>query len=1332
MKKFLFSLILLLVSYVGFSQKGLSYQAVILDPNKIEVPGQDISGQPLVNGEVWMKFSIYNGSTLQFEEVHKTRTDGYGLVNLMIGSISTASFNALVWDSSQKSLYVYASFDQGGSYTKISEQKLTYSPYTLFAETAGKLGGTLAISGGGTGATTAADARANLSLDLVNNTSDAAKPVSTATQTALNLKANVTDVTAALALKANTADMNAALDLKASKVTTDSIIALKANTLDVTAALELKSDTSYVLAKVAIATIADADANTKGKIQLGGDLGGTAAAPTVPGLALKANMADVTSALELKANADEVSTSLNSKENATNKSLNVNSDGSSDTKYPSVKAVKDYVDARVQSGGGGTGNITDANANTKGIIQLTGDLSGTAAAPTVPGLALKANTADLTSLTNIVSTNTASITSNISDIITLNTNVASNTASITTNLTALITKAPIASPTFTGIPSAPTAIAGTNTTQLATTEFVTTANAINANLTGDVLSIGNASTVVKINGTSLASLPTGILKNTTSTGIPSVAVAGTDYQTPLVAGTDYLAPNGSAANLTNYPTFNQNTTGNAATATTAGNITATSNTTLTSLSSLNTVGTITSGTWSGTAIAVANGGTGATNAADARTNLGLVIGTNVQAPLVAGTDYLAPNGSAANLTNYPTFNQNTTGNAATSTTAGNITATSNTTLTSLSSLNTVGTITSGTWSGTAIAVANGGTGATNAADARINLGLVIGTNVQAPLVAGTDYLAPNGSAANLTNYPTFNQNTTGNAATATTAGNITATSNTTLTSLSSLNTVGTITSGTWSGTAIAVANGGTGATNAADARTNLGLVIGTNVQAPLVAGTDYLAPNGSAANLTNYPTFNQNTTGNAATATTAGNITATSNTTLTSLSSLNTVGTITSGTWSGTAIAVANGGTGATNTAEARTNLGAEATSNKSTATDLGSTNSSDVLFPTQKAVKTYVDAQTAAAGVSDGSITNIKLAGSIAASKLVGTDITTVGTITSGTWSGTAIAVANGGTGATNAADARTNLGLVIGTNVQAPLVAGTDYLAPNGSAANLTNYPTFNQNTTGNAATATTAGNITATSNTTLTSLSSLNTIGTITSGTWSGTAIAVANGGTGATNAADARTNLGLVIGTNVQAPLVAGTDYLAPNGSAANLTNYPTFNQNTTGNAATATTAGNITATSNTTLTSLSSLNTVGTITSGTWSGTAIAVANGGTGLSTTPTNGQIDIGNGSGFTRATLTAGTAITITNTAGAITIAAAVRPMTEQTTATSTHAVATATFTLSNTPLNSKVWMFINGVRTNNNAYTVSGTTVTYTAANNNSYTIVAGDRIQFDYAY
>jgi hypothetical protein len=56
-----------------------------------------------------------------------------------------------------------------------------------------------------------------------------------------------------------------------------------------------------------------------------------------------------------------------------------------------------------------------------------------------------------------------------------------------------------------------------------------------------------------------------------------------------------------------------------------------------------------------------------------------------------------------------------------------------------------------------------------------------------------------------------------------------------------------------------------------------------------------------------------------------------------------------------------------------------------------------------------------------------------------------------------------------------------------------------------------------------------------------------------------------------------------------------------------------------------------------------------------SGTALPVANGGTGLTTAPTNGQIDIGStGLGFTRTTLTAGSGVSITNGAGAITIAA------------------------------------------------------------------------------
>lgn len=68
---------------------------------------------------------------------------------------------------------------------------------------------------------------------------------------------------------------------------------------------------------------------------------------------------------------------------------------------------------------------------------------------------------------------------------------------------------------------------------------------------------------------------------------------------------------------------------------------------------------------------------------------------------------------------------------------------------------------------------------------------------------------------------------------------------------------------------------------------------------------------------------------------------------------------------------------------------------------------------------------------------------------------------------------------------------------------------------------------------------------------------------------------------------------------------------------------------------------------------SSLTSVGTITSGTWNGTTIAVANGGTGQ-TSYTDGQLLIGNTAtgGLSKATLTAGTGITITNGNGSITI--------------------------------------------------------------------------------
>lgn len=247
MKRIILTSIILLISFVGFTQsKGISYQAVIIDPNPIEIPGKDIVSQPYVSKDVWIRFGIYSGTSLQYEELQKTKTDEYGLVNLVIGSgVNTGkagTFTSINWDGITKSIITNVSFDQGANYIEVSNQRFSYVPYAFLAETAVKFAGVLPLSQGGTGATNSVDARANLGMDKIDNTSDAAKPVSTATKVALDLKANNADVNSALALKANTSEMLAALAAKADTGTIK----------------------TFVISKIASATISDADATTKG------------------------------------------------------------------------------------------------------------------------------------------------------------------------------------------------------------------------------------------------------------------------------------------------------------------------------------------------------------------------------------------------------------------------------------------------------------------------------------------------------------------------------------------------------------------------------------------------------------------------------------------------------------------------------------------------------------------------------------------------------------------------------------------------------------------------------------------------------------------------------------------------------------------------------------------------------------------------------------------------------------------------------------------------------------------------------------------------------------
>lgn len=169
-----------------------------------------------------------------------------------------------------------------------------------------------------------------------------------------------------------------------------------------------------------------------------------------------------------------------------------------------------------------------------------------------------------------------------------------------------------------------------------------------------------------------------------------------------------------------------------------------------------TGGTITGGTITGiTDLAIADGGTGASTASGARTNLGLVIGTDVQA-YDAGLQSIAGLTTSADQAIYTTgadtyattsltsFGRSliddadastartTLGLGTISTQAANSVAITGGTAT-LSSISTASaTITGGSVTNiTDLAVADGGTGASTASGARTNLGLVIGTDIQA-------------------------------------------------------------------------------------------------------------------------------------------------------------------------------------------------------------------------------------------------------------------------------------------------------------------------------------------------------------------------------------------------------------------------------------------------------------------------------------------------------------------------------------------------------------------------------------------------------------------------
>jgi hypothetical protein len=120
-------------------------------------------------------------------------------------------------------------------------------------------------------------------------------------------------------------------------------------------------------------------------------------------------------------------------------------------------------------------------------------------------------------------------------------NIQTQLSTATSSIATLTTdKAPLASPTFTGVPAAPTAALATNTTQLATTAFVSAA-------LGNITAISQG-IVVSATGT-IAANTVGYrgLPQSTKTASYTLALADAGYHISITTGGIVIPANGSVA-----------------------------------------------------------------------------------------------------------------------------------------------------------------------------------------------------------------------------------------------------------------------------------------------------------------------------------------------------------------------------------------------------------------------------------------------------------------------------------------------------------------------------------------------------------------------------------------------------------------------------------------------------------------------------------------------------------------------------------------------------------------------------------------------------------------
>lgn len=117
---------------------GISYQAVIIDPNPKEIPGVDVQGNILPNAQVAIRFTILDqNNNVEYQEAQVTQTDAFGMINLMIGQGESSGaglgdFTLIDWDGTPRSLQVEVDFQgAGSSFVDLDRMDLTFVPYAF-------------------------------------------------------------------------------------------------------------------------------------------------------------------------------------------------------------------------------------------------------------------------------------------------------------------------------------------------------------------------------------------------------------------------------------------------------------------------------------------------------------------------------------------------------------------------------------------------------------------------------------------------------------------------------------------------------------------------------------------------------------------------------------------------------------------------------------------------------------------------------------------------------------------------------------------------------------------------------------------------------------------------------------------------------------------------------------------------------------------------------------------------------------------------------------------------------------------------------------------------